>query len=374
MIFTKKIAAMVVLFGMAISATGALGQQTAKKTRAFRMGFTPFVSDFTAEAHTEMVQFFKDNADIVAQHMESVPWTEALNGRPFQANLMKAWQDRKNLTPAGAKVYVALSPGRGELADYWGASEHDPLPAEFKGKTFSDASVKQAYLTYCKQAVEFFKPNYLAIGIEVNELAFNAPAKVAAYVELHQYVYQELKKDYPKLPIFASFTLHSLLDSRRTPADRERALAFVKGLMPYNDLVGISFYPFFGNLSDQVDTAFTFLTTQFDVFHKPYAFVETGEAADKLTVQLDGKPWVIDGTPARQLAYYQKLFSLAQTRQMEFIVTFLYKDYDSLWKKIADKSPSVFQAWQDTGLLDEKGTSRPAYQLWKQFYDMPAGK
>jgi hypothetical protein len=223
-------------------------------------------------------------------------------------------------------------------------------------------------LNYCKRAVEFFHPDYLAIGIEINELVFNAPANFPAYVELHQYVYKELKKDYPKLPIFASFTLHSLLDARRSASDRERSLAAVKSLMPYNDLVGISFYPFFGNLSDQVDSAFNFLSKNFDEFGKPYAFAETGEAADKLTVQLDGKPWSIDGSPARQLAYYEKLLSFAQSRHAEFVISFLYKDYDALWKKIADKAPPVFQAWQDNGLLDEKGSSRPALQLWKQVF------
>jgi hypothetical protein len=228
------------------------------------------------------------------------------------------------------------------------------LPEPFKGKSFADSLVKKAYVNYCKRAIDFFHPDYLAIGIEVNELAFNAPANAPAYAELHEYVYKELKKDYPKLPIFASFTLHSLLDSRRTAPDRERSLAAIKALMPYNDLVGISFYPFFGNLSDQVDAAFSFLTRNFDGFGKPYVFAETGEAADKLTVQLDGKAWVIDGSPARQLSYYQKLFSFAQSRHTEFIISFLYKDYDALWKKIADKSPSVFQAWQDNGLFDDK--------------------
>jgi len=370
MICSKRLAAILPLVLM-LSTVGAEGQQKTKQARTYWMGFTPFAPDITDEADKDMTRFLNENADIVAQHMESVPWTEALNGEPFQENLMNGWRHRKAITPAGAKVYVALSPGRGELADYWGASEHDSLPTQFKGKTFSDPLVKRAYLNYCKRAVEFFNPDYLAIGIEVNELALNVPDKFSAYSELHEYVYKELKKQYPKLPIFASFTLHGLLDSRHPKADRERALAALKNLMTYNDLVGISFYPFFGNLSDQVDASFSWLTTQFDEFRKPYAFAETGEAADKLTLQLNGTAWAIDGSPARQEAYYQKLFALAESRHMEFIITFLYKDYDLLWKKIADKSPSVFQAWQDTGLIDQSGASRPAYKLWKQFYKMP---
>jgi hypothetical protein len=342
-----------------------------KETRSFRMGFTPFPPDDTPQAAKDVTQFIKNNADIVAQHMESVPWTEALNGQDFKTNLMNSWRGRKDSMPPNATVYLAVNPGRGALADYWGASEHDPLPPEFKGKTFSDPIVMQAYLAYCKRAIEFFQPEYMAIGIEVNELVYNAPDKAGAYAELHKYIYTELKKSYPKLPIFASFTIHALLDERRPKADRERSLAFVKALMPYNDLVGVSYYPFLGNLSDHLDTVFSWLAAQFDGYGKPFAVAETGEAAEKLTVSLDGKPWEIDGSPERQAVYYQKLFAFAQGRRTAFIISFLCIDYDLLWKKIAAGTTPVFQAWQNNGFVDSKGNIRPGYQVWKKEFDLP---
>jgi hypothetical protein len=371
MIRNMKISALLVVLMATVLSSSTYAQYSAKRTRPFHMGFTPFPPDSTEEAYNEMANFLRKNGDIVAQHMESVPWTEALSGAPFRENLTNSWRDRKKLTPPGGKVYVIVNPGRGALADYWGASEHDPLPEEFKGKTFSDPLVKRAYLNYCRRAIEYFKPDVFGIGIEINEVLYNTPDKFPALVELHQYVYKELKKDYPKLPIFASFTLHGLLDSRRSAADREKNLAAVKGLMPYNDLIGISFYPFFGNVSDQVDRSFDWLDSQFKEFHKPYAFAETGEAADKLTVQLDGHPWVIDGSPARQKAYYEKLLAFAGSHDTKFIISFLSKDYDELWKKIAKDTIPVFQAWQDNGMVDEKGIVRPAYGVWKQVFDLP---
>ena len=364
-----------VLFAVCLSAYGLLHAETkrieparvASVTRTFRMGFTPFPPDNTSQAAKDVTEFIKRNADIVAEHMESVPWTEALNGQAFQANLMNSWRDRKNNVPANATIYLALNPGRGALADYWGASEHDPLPAEFKGKTFSDLIVKQAYLSYCKRAIEFFQPEYMAIGIEVNELVYNAPDKAAAYRELHEYIYKELKKSYPKLPIFASITLHGLLDERHPKADRDRALAFVKELMPYNDLVGISFYPFFGNMSDQLDRVFGWLTSAFDGYGKPYAVAETGEAAEKLKLTSDGKPWQIDGSPQRQAAYYQEAaLAFAESRHTDFVISFLCIDYDLLWKKIAAGTPPLFQAWQNNGFVDSNGSVRPAYQIWEK--------
>ena len=47
------------------------------------MGFTGFVYDTTLEAVTASRKFVRENGDILAHHLEGVPWAEALNGRPF---------------------------------------------------------------------------------------------------------------------------------------------------------------------------------------------------------------------------------------------------------------------------------------------------
>jgi hypothetical protein len=362
---------------MVSTLTLGFGQQAARAdadsptARTFRMGFTAFPPDDTPQGAEIVNQFIHANADIVAQHMESVPWAEALSGAPFQEHLTNDWANRKKNLPPNATNYVALNPGRNNLADYWGKTEHDPLPEEFKGKTFNDPIVKKAYLNYCKRAIDFFKPEFLAIGIEFNEITLNAPEKGPEYAELHKYIYTELKKSYPELPIFASFTLHGLLDERRSKEGRERSLAAVKELMPYNDLIGMSFYPFFGNLSNNVDESFLFLTSNFDSYKKPYAFAETGEAADRLALKDGGKVWQIEGSPQRQADYYRKLFAFAQKRSIPFIISFLCKDYDDLWKKIAPITPALFQAWQDNGFLDETGKQRAAYSVWKKEFDLP---
>src|ERR1700684_4340053 len=139
----------------------------------------PFVPDTTPEAVNQVNQFIKENADIVAEHMESIPWAEALSGAPFNEHLMNDWRSRKSNVPKNATIYLAVSPGRGALGDYWGATGHDPMPAQFKGKAFNDPIVKQAYLSYCKRAVDFFQPEYLGIGIEVHEIASNDTVKTA---------------------------------------------------------------------------------------------------------------------------------------------------------------------------------------------------
>ena len=329
--------------------------------RSFRMGFTGFVYDTTWEAVTASRKFVRENGDILAHHMEGVPWTEALNGRSFPKALLEEWEGKKSATPPNGKVYLAISPGRGELKP---ADKAGPLPNELKGKAYDDPLVVKAYLNYCRRAIDFFRPDYLCIGIEVNEIYRDGgPQKWNAYVTLHQQTYQELKKEHPELPIFASCTLHQAFQQRGG------MLAAFQELMPYNDLVAISYYPFFVPEKDRL-AALDWLTAQFDSFQKPYAMVETNDLAERLPFP-KSKHIVLDGTPAKQRAYYEKLLALAQEKRFVFVISFIHQDYDALWERIKDSAPELFIAWRDCGLLDERGRARPAYDVWKAAFDLP---
>jgi hypothetical protein len=122
------------------------------------MGFTGFVHDITAEAVAASRKFVRENGAILAHHIEGVPWTEALNGKPFPKAVLEEWEGKKSATTPKGKIYLAISPGRGELKV---ADKAGPLPVELKGRRYDDPLVMKAYLSYCRRAIEFFKPDYL---------------------------------------------------------------------------------------------------------------------------------------------------------------------------------------------------------------------
>lgn len=336
-----------------------VAQDPPSGTRAFRMGFTGFVYDFTPQAVEASRKFCRENGDILAHHIEGVPWAEALSGEPFPEALLDDWAGKKLATPANGKVYLAISPGRGNLKL---AEKAGPLPKALVGKAYDDPQVIKAYLNYCRRAIEFFKPDYLAIGIEVNEIQREGAARWDAYVALHRHVYTELKKEHKDLPIFASWTLHAMFQHRG------KMLEGFKKLMPYNDIVAVSYYPFFVPEKDRL-SALDWMTAEFDGFAKPYAMVETNDAAERLP--LPKAKVVIEGTPAKQAEYYRALLGLAQKRKFAFVISFVHHDYDALWEKIKAQSPELFMAWRDCGLLDESGKPRPAYDVWRQYFLLP---
>jgi hypothetical protein len=323
------------------------------------MGFTGFVHDTTLEAVAASRKFVRENGDILAHHIEGVPWAEAHQGLPFPKAMLEEWEGKRSATPPGGKVYLAVSPGRGDLKL---AEKCLPLPKDLRGKSYDDPQVMKAYLNYCLRAIEYFRPDYLCIGIEVNEIYSSGPPKWKAYVELHKYVYERVKKQHPKLPVFASLTLHNLFKQRG------RMLAEFQRLMPYNDLVAVSYYPFFVKDANRL-AALDWLLANFDSFKKPYAIVETNDAAERLP--LPQAKVIIEGTPEKQLTYYEKLLALAQQRRFAFVISFIHQDYDALWEKIKGQSPELFMAWRDCGLVDESGKPRPAYQLWKDYFALP---
>lgn len=322
--------------------------------RRFHMGITGFPHDITAEAFSATVEFAHQNADIIAHHIEGVPWGAMHRGEGFPAAFAEEMSGKRSMKPPGGKVYVAISPGRGKLKPHDKAPE---IPGALRGKAYDHDLVKQAYLRYCRQIIEFFEPDYLAIGIEINELwGVIFKREWQAYLELHEYVYRQLKQEHPDLPVFASMTLHALYNKQGG------MVAAMADLIPYCDLIGISYYPFFVEDRARLRALDWFVDT-FDRYGKPYAMVETNAAAE--TTKFDS--YTVPGTPQRQLEYYQYLLAFANRHDFEFVIAFIHRDYDAMWQKIKGSSPELFKAWMNCGFLDEQGNPRPSYQLWSSY-------
>src|SRR4030042_562008 len=365
-----KLPAIVLIFGVSSGfPPRAIATKPAVRERAFRMGFTAFPHDMTIEGVAAVKQFVKTNADIISVHFEGVPWLEAHTGKPFHPKFMEEWERQKDAKPASGKVYLALTPlnnGRSDIAGYRAERENLPLPEQLIGKAPDDAVVVKAYLEYCRRAIQYFKPDYLTIGIEVNELFHNNRSKWESYTRLHRQVYEALKRENPKLPICVSFTLHNMLNPDWK--DREQMLAEMKKLMSHSDLVGLSFYPFMAMLGSRMDYCLSWLSDNFDEFQKPYAICESGQPAEPVVLKSLGL--TIPAGPEKQPEVLDKLLSFADEPQCEFLCWFLARDYDGLWEKIRAEAPEFFVAWRDCGLLDGDGKEGSAYRLWRSHLEM----
>lgn len=338
------------------------------KERPFFMGFTPFPWDITPAAVKSTYEGIIANGDIICHHLDNgVPWTEALEDKPFSAHIRDDWKTRKDGTPKDFKVFVAVTPldtFRKGMALYHGEKENMPLPKSFKDKSFDDPDVMKAYLNYCHRVVKYFKPDYLAIGIEVNELIHNSPDQWPGFVKLYKHVYRELKKDHPGMPVFATFTLHGMLQEDQSDIEIQRKK--VKEFLTQVDLVGISFYPFIKTLGEPDRPIEAFDWIRKFVGDRPIAIAETGFPAER--TRLEDFKVNLPGSPKGQAMYIETLLSAACRDRYRFVIAFLYRDYDALWEKIkSSMSGDWAAAWRDCGLVDGEGKRRRAYEVWRRY-------
>ena len=245
---------------------GTLARIHADDHRPFRMGFTTWPADMTADGVSTALTFGAEHGDIVSVMMiGGIPWSEAYEGKEFSQNVRDTLGYR---LPSGKKLFVSISPldmGRSGMAPYWGEHDNMPLPDAWKGLEFDDPKVLKAYLAFAGRVVETMHPDYLAIGVESNVLLSKNAARWERLKVLNQATYTALKAKYPKLPIFFTTDMGHYLnfaaDSKGTDQRAQVAL-----MMRYSDLFAMSFYPY-GNIpfDDAVKPGFLDVALSFQV-------------------------------------------------------------------------------------------------------------
>src|SRR5689334_12107513 len=203
-------AAGMVLLASCGSSSGGSGQSGSgdTATRTYAMGFSPWPYDATTEAVDWTYDHLASDGDMISEHSEEgVPWPEMLAGNDFTGTWLAEVQGRKDRLVPGGKVLVqinALDVGRSGLAAYRSDTVNDALPTPWDGYAFNHADVKTAYLNYARKMADFFDPDWLMIGVEVNLLIRNSPGDWAAYIELLQHVRAGLATSHPTLRVGVS--------------------------------------------------------------------------------------------------------------------------------------------------------------------------
>ncbi|MDX1617946.1 MAG: hypothetical protein R3224_04115 [Balneolaceae bacterium] len=346
-------------------------QEQQLTARSFSMGFTTFPYSATSEAQQSVYDGIAQHADIVAHHFDNgVPWVEALSGDPFHPNIIAEWQGRLDNIPDGHRILLSITPisiTRDALALYRGENPDMPLPDPWNTYGFNHPDVIAAYVNYSRRIIQFFDPDWVILGIESNLLKANVPGDWDAYAELHRETYVQLKEAFPRLPLAASMTGVNLLEGY-TDTDLSAQRAALDDLLSHMDFLGISLYPYFSKyLTDEIPN---------DMFDEVFAlsggkqigFTETGYPAESFSV-FDGS-LVFNSSISKQNSYIDQLLEACQANGAAFAINFVYRDYDQLWQQIGSPD-DVNKMWRDTGLLDEDGAQRPAFDTWKNWLNKP---
>lgn len=335
------------------------------------MGFTRWPPEATVSGIGRMNQFIVSHGDLTALHFDGgVPWPEALSDSSFPEGVMNEWQTARESIPKEHMLLVSITPldwERNALAPYWGNSTNQPLPSPWSGHALNHPNVKTAYLNYARRVVEYFHPDYLAIGIEVNIAQAKSPDVWRAYKELHRYVYEQLKKEYPQLPIFASFTNSHLngLDG----GDKAAQVREIRTILPYLDLIGLSVYPYGwaytgGRVEPFPDDFFQTALS----FGKPLEVTESGVPSQSFTAL--GRRYEFSETYQREWISF--LLRQANVHRFKFVVNWAAIDFDRLLPAIPSGQQREFALfWAYTGLERSDGCAKQALAVWDAYLRLP---
>ncbi len=327
-------------------------------SRHFQMGFTswpfgPAVNDVTAT-----YDFIHSHGDIYAEHIDDhIPWSAWMNDTKLPDAFTENIAFRLSQKPADQPLLLSVS-----ILN----TSRDDLAADFDGNTphyahINNRNIENAYVKHLEYLIQQFQPDYLVLGLEINDFWINAHAKWANFKALMLNIQFRIKQTYPDLMVSQSVTLHNWYEPGFFGAQdyMEEITEFVNEL----DFVAISFYPFLKDLhqEDDFQQALDFVHAR---VRKPIAFVETAHnAAD---ISLPSLNLFIQGTPCEQKAYLETLFLNANKQDYAFIIWWAHRDYDALISSFPPELMDLGKIWRDTGLMDENGNARPAFEVWEK--------
>lgn len=327
------------------------------ENRSFKMGFSSWIYAPTIEAINGTAEFLKNNGDFYTEQIdEHLPWNEVMKGEKWPDKFMENINGRISRRIANNKLLLALTPLND---DRNGVLKN--IDGTVPELSFGSPKLIEAYYSYCDKMVSLFKPDYLLIGIESNELLKKQPHLWKEYLIFSNEVFSKLKKKYPSLPISQSVTLHVLINPevKSLTEYRRKISLFTRGF----DFFGVSFYPHF--LAYKTEKQFQ---SAFDYLHKftrkPIAFTETANIAE--TVNLPKYKIVLESTPLAQKEYLQTLFKNAQKKDYMFISWWAHRDCDRLVDIFPAHVRDLGRIFQDTGIVDEEGRERPSYDVWQK--------
>ena len=341
-------------------------------TRGFQMGFTPWPYDATLDALNNTYTLIQQNGDIVAHHItEGVPWEAALNRTAYPAHLTREIDGRVSQTLGDKTVYLAidsLSILRETLIGNWGESGQESRTPPWDSRSFADPEVIAAFSNFSLDMIARFEPAYFNYATEANELYNRNPAAFDDFVVFARGVYNNIKAQYPALPVMVSIALKSPAAAETS----EFAGQFAR-IADYVDLVGISVYPYaFYNAQEGAspDTLPTDWLSQISVIapNKPVAITETGWVAEDLLLPR----FAIDirSDDATQRNYVERTLDEAERLDARFVIWFTAVDFDALWNTVLGQYdlPAI---WRDAGLYDETLRPRAALDVWQAWFDRP---
>ena len=318
---------------------------TSGPPRSFLLGFSSLPRELNAEAYAEAIDFAGDHGEIVLIQ-RNVPWGEfAPGGSVSDDTAESTTSERDAVRKNGLKLFFAIDPTDGAT----GRDRLAGLPGEMAGRRFDDADVRAAFLSYAEYVALNYKPDYLALGVEMNLYYEKNKDDWDNFRSLYAEAYAAVKRASSETQVTVTLQYEDLQGLLPREDKHFADWQLVRAFDPI-DFVAISTHPDFAFAGPAAipENYYSQLTAFTD---KPIAIAEMGYAS------AGGRQDANIAVEEQQAAYLERMIGEAQKLSMAFAVWF------AIWDPVYAKG-TEFDAFQSIGLLRTDNTEKPAWRRW----------
>lgn len=325
--------------------------------RTVRIGFSTLPAERTSDAYLGTFATAAQYGDAILIQ-RTPPWEDFLPG----GSVSNATNDTTRLETAlldqysGLTRFYAIDPTDGVVQ----RSRLANLPANISpDQGFLDPRLREAFIAYTTHVVKNYKPDYLAIGVEINMLYERNPRQFDAFVSLYQEAYDAAKHNNSRTKVFPTFQLEDLEGNFGDihPPHWEVIDRF-RGKM---DVLAISTYPFLSGLRSAAEIRPDYYSQLKKHWDGEIVISETGHAS----APVEGHVNV--GTEEDQQAYLTRLFQESESNGFSMVIWFAALD-----PSFASGGASA--VFKDIGLRRSDGANKLAWSTWEEWARRPLKK
>lgn len=221
---------------------------------------------------------------------------------------------------------------------------------------FASEELREALLAYTAYVAKNYRPEYLAIGVEINMLYERSRPQFDAFVALYRDLYDQAKAASPRTMVFPTFQLEDLLG--RLDQVHNPHWEVLDPFRDKMDALAVTTYPFAGNIRAATDIGPDYYDQLTRQFEGPIIVAPAGYPS----APVEGEALV--GTEQDQNAFLQRLLEDAERLGFELISWIAPRDP-------AAGSGGVTASLKDTGLRRSDGANKAAWSTWEAWATRP---
>lgn len=322
-------------------------------TRPFMLGYSTLPRELNVGSYAEAIDFAAHNGEVVLIQ-RSVPWGDFVPGGNVSSDTASSSASEiKAVRAGGLRLFFAIDPTDGGT----GRDRLGALPVSLAGKRFDDPDVRAAFVSYAEYVALNYKPDFLALGVEMNLYYEKNRDDFENFKSLYAQAYDAVKRHSPDTQVTVTLQYEDLQGLLPREDRHTQSWELVYAFDPKIDFTAISTYPSFAFASADAIPA-NYYSQLRGFTDRPIVIAEMGYSSRP------GVQGVNSGTEEDQAAFVRRILEEAEALPLSFAVWF------AIWDPSYARA-TEYAAFESIGLFTADDNEKPAWSDWADVASRP---